>query len=165
MLGYEATLLTDPDYSKDDQNKRRAEVLHLTRGWPKEWLFTDFPEDVDWSFVMLDREALGAVKRLRSRRNMSDRYRSLADAADAINRGEVLPRVDISLVRQMARALEDKTTMPPPILLEDAVTGTRVLVEGHSRGMAYMVANPEKIEWPISVIIGRSTHASNWAYF
>jgi hypothetical protein len=84
MLGLTESVIENPDYENKKHNEQRAKILHLTRGWPDEWLFTGFPANTMWALCTLTKNELLSVFRLKSSLEMTDEERLLSHTAEMI---------------------------------------------------------------------------------
>lgn len=165
MLGYNESLIEYPDYNSSEDNEKRAKVLGLCRGWPDTNLFTGFPKDIDWSLVCLSRAELSQVFRLKSSPTMTDDERLLYTTASRLKQKVPVVNVDPNIIDQMKQRIVEKVPMPPIILVGETFEGKKVLIEGHSRSIAYCsVDKPSNSEY-IPAIIGLSPHILHWAYY
>lgn len=165
MLGYEEDLLDNPDYANADQNTQRAKVLGLTRGWPDEWLFTNFPKNVEWFLINLSQHELAQAYRLKSKPAMTKNERLLSTTARNVKAGKKIRNVDPDLVNQMIEKIDQCQPLPPIILVAKNLESQKVLIEGHSRSIAYCSAQEKYLHNGISAILGISATMSEWEYF
>lgn len=165
MLGYNKSLLEDPDVASAKENQKRAKVLGLTRGWPNEWLFSGFPKDSVWNLATVTPKELGQCYRLKSRPDMAEDERLLATTAGSLKAGVELENIDSELIKQMVLEVKQQQPLPLPILAAEDFTSKKVLIEGHSRSIAYCVVDEDYLPGRIPVTIGISPHMSEWAYY
>ena len=163
MLGLDETLLETEDYSNDEANQLREKVLGLCRGWPDEYLFTNFPRDTTWFQVELSFEELKASYRLKSSEDMPDTERQLSTTADKVMHGETVRNIDNEIIHQICQSIIDKAIIPPIILVGTSFESKRVLIEGHSRSVAYACLNT--LDQSVPAIMGISKHMDQWEYF
>lgn len=163
MLGYSESLLENPNYSEATQNERRAKVIGLCRGWPDTGLFTNFPSDTQWYKISLSIEELKKAYRLKSSPDMADSERSLLTTASRIMKGQAVHNISNELIHEIRKKIEAKEQLPPIILASRSQKGKNILVEGHSRGVAY--CSFESLDFDIPAIIGISNDMNDWAYF
>jgi hypothetical protein len=164
MLGYDDSLLENPDYDNTDQNEKRAKVLGLCRGWPDTELFSNFPGDTQWFAVDLPLEELKKTYRLKSSPSMTNSERLLATTAARVMRGETVKNIDNKLIGEIRAKIEQQQVLPPIILVSSSLDGQkRVLIEGHSRSVSYACCN--QLPNDIPAIIGISDSMDSWAYF
>lgn len=164
MLGYSESLVENPDYGDTAQNQNRAKVLSLCRGWPDTNLFTHFPRQVKWFDAKVPLAELKKAYRLKSHVNMTDVERSLAVTASRVMKNMKVENIENQLIHEIRDKIERQQSLPPIILVgKSLVGGKRVLIEGHSRSVAY--SSFEQLEFDIPAIIGISEEITSWDYF
>ena len=162
MLGYSEDLIIHPTLKSHNENIKRAKILGLTRGWPDKYLFTNFPNNTKWFMVSLQKDELCNSFRLKSRVKMTDKERKLENTASNIILGKTVPNIDPNLITQIKKRIESGEELPPIIVVTKGLNSKRVLVEGHSRSVAYCIAkNTSKI----NAIVGLSEEMDQWKYF
>ncbi|HEY4963362.1 MAG TPA: hypothetical protein VIH90_01565 [Candidatus Saccharimonadales bacterium] len=165
MLGYDETLIEKPDYSNYKDNKKRAKVLGLCRGWPDEGLFTNFPNNTNWFLSNLSQVELLKVLRLKSYPSMTNNERLLPKTVSKLKKGLLVKNVDPDVINQIATKIEAGVALPPIILVGQNIEGKKVLVEGHSRSIAYCYVGKQTTSKELPAIIGLSPHMTEWAYY
>ena len=165
MLEYREELIENPNYDDEEQNVRRAKVLKLCRGWPDEGLFTNFPTGLKWHIGTIDQNELSQSYRLKSSGNMTDGERLLSETVKRLKKGGVVNNINPALINQIILEIEAQKLLPPIILVGENFKGKKVLVEGHSRSIAYVYVDKSQLPEYIPVIIGLSTKISEWQYF
>lgn len=163
MCGYQEELLINPDCSDPKQNKKRVVVLGLCRGWPDKYLFTNFPGDTKWFSTKLPLDELKKSNRLNSDDKMTNTERSIQITADSVMNGKSVNNIDRTLINQIRKEIEERKQLPPIILVATALKDNKVLLEGHSRSVAY--ATFQQLDFDIPAIIGISENMADWAYF
>ena len=156
------SLLDVEDFDNTQHNQQRSELLHLTRGWPNEFLFTNFPKDTDWMLTEITTEELRNVYRLKSRVGMSTEERLLKHTADLVLQNKDVRNIDNNLIEQIRKQIDDGIMQPPIIMVAQDLKSKRVLIEGHSRSVAYCTARELK---NIPAILGVSRSMVAWEYF
>lgn len=162
MLGYSDKIILRPKLDSDSENIKRAKILGLTRGWPDEYLFTNFPQNTKWFMASLQKDELCKSYRLKSEVKMADKERSLKNTANNILLGKNVPNIDPNLIAQIRTHIESVEVLPPIIVVAQELDSKKVLVEGHSRSVAYCIA---KSSSKINVILGLSEEMDQWDYF
>lgn len=162
MLNYNKRIIEKPDLSNEAENKKREELLGLCRGWPDKGLFSNFPTDTQWMSAEITLNELNNSYRLKSSVNMSKKDRLLSDTAAHILSGEMVPKIDNSVINSLIKTINQGNNLPPVIIVSNKPDGKRVLIEGHSRSVAYCVAGKPK---NISVIFGTSPGMDSWEYY
>ncbi len=164
MLGYDENLIENPDYTASNQNQKRANVLGLCRGWPDKELFTNFPSDIAWTLATITQDELARAYRLKSSVLMTDEERLLSATAERISRGEHVLNVDSALIKQISGKIKQQQTLPPIILVSESMNAKKVLLEGHSRSIAYYFVDKAYVG-DIPTIVGLSPNITQWAYY
>lgn len=163
MCGYNEELLEHPDIKNPVQNEKRAKVLGLCRGWPDEYLFTHFPNEAKWFTTNIPLDALKKSYRLKSDENMTDTERLIQTTAGKGLEGEIVKNIDNSLILEIRNKIENKNRLPPIILVTTGSDRKKVLIEGHSRSIAY--ATFQQLDFDIPAIIGIAENMNKWNYF
>lgn len=163
MLNLPTSLITNPDYSKPDQNQERSQVLGLTRGWPNQWLFTNFPTDVEWFLVNLSQFELTQAYRLKGRPNFNKSDRKLSAIVAKIRSHTFVDNVDPNLIQQISTRITTGPPLTPIIILSTSLKDDKVLLEGHSRSLAYCLQTG--LQNGIDVILGISSQMRDWEYY
>lgn len=165
MLGYNESLLESPDVTSAAGNRKRAKVLGLTRGWPNEWLFNGFPGNTVWNLTTIDQKELSQCYRLKSRPDMLEKERLLANTTGSLTTGKKVENIDPDLIKQMVMRIKQQQPLPPPILAAKDFKSKKVLIEGHSRSVAYCLVDKDYLPDGIPVILGASPDISQWIYY
>lgn len=165
MLGYNEDLLENPDYNSVEDNGKRARVLSLCRGWPDTNLFVNFPKDTIWYLVKLSQEELSQFFRLKSSPAMTDDERLLSNTVSGLREKVPVANVDPGIIDLMKQKINQKIPMPPIILVSNSFKGKKVLIEGHSRSIAYCSVDTLDNSESIPAIIGLSEQMPHWDYY
>jgi hypothetical protein len=149
------TLIDSPDLHSPRQNAVRMNVLARVRGG----LFQGFPADVTWRRVALEKADIPRLKYLNHLGwiDFSGRTRLVSDGAKNIH-SRILPNNTNPRILAMADDVGRGKTYPE--LIAVALDGEDiVLVEGHMRATAYILAG-----WPapIDCILGASPTMHKW---
>lgn len=165
ILGFGEELLENPDIEDPDQNKKRERVLGLCRGWPNKELFTKFPEDTRWFRVNISQEELGESYRLKSSSTMSDQERLISETSNKLKSGTEVKNINPKLIGEIQAKILANQELPPIILVAQDLNGKFVLIEGHSRSVAYCSVDKKYSYKAIPAIIGISKSMDDWDYF
>lgn len=165
MLGYNEEIISHPDYSSSEENKKRAKVLGLTRGWPDQWLFDSFPENTRWLRICIEQTELAKSYRLKSKPDMTKNERHLSNTAQAVRDNQVIRNIDPALVSQIKESVVQGQILPPIILVSSSLDAEKVLVEGHSRSIAYCLVEHKYVSKGIPAILGISPSITRWRYY
>ena len=163
MRGFDEDLLENPSYNDYKDNNRRALVLGVCRGWPDKELFVGFPGDTKWYYAHISSSELQGVYRLKSDDRMSENQRLLQNTARRVMNDEKVANVDNDLIGEIRTKIESGQELPPIIAVCVSLDTKKVLIEGHSRSIAYCSSSDQSHNIP--VIIGVSHNMTKWAYF
>lgn len=163
MLGQDGDLVENPNYANNEQNNLREGMLGLCRGWPNKELFTNFPTDTRWLKAYISLGELKQSYRLKSSGEMTDEERLLEAVADRVMRAEAVKHIDNELIHEVRKKIKEHEVLPPIILVGTDIDSRMVLIEGHSRSVAYSTF--EQLHNDIPAIVGLSDRMTNWAYF
>jgi hypothetical protein len=164
-LGGDAAPIYWPRLNDDAENARRRQALGAVRGYGTgQYLFRNFPGDVEWYRIALTRDDLGAVMYANYPTWvwLSGGSRLVRDGAANVDAIQV-PENANENIRAVARELRGGPSYPEMILVADSPGGQLVLVEGHTRATAYFLtsAPPDEIE----VLAGYSASMAHWAFY
>jgi len=148
------TLIDSPDLRSALQNEARRMVLERAKGG----LFQGFPADVTWRRVALEKADIPRLKYLNHRNwiEFSGCTRLVSDGAKNIG-SRILPNDTNAQILTIAEAFKNGSRYPE--LIAVAVGEDIVLVEGHMRATAYILAG-----WParVACILGASPTMDRW---
>jgi hypothetical protein len=153
-----ATMIMGTDAADSQQNGVRRALLGGYRGYGQDaFLFRGFPHDVRWRRVVLETGDLQALLYAKEPGwiAFSDGTRRVsvgAENAGANSMGEG--------VMAVAKAIREGAHFPELIVAE-AAEGPLVLVEGHTRATAHVLAGSEVVQ----AIIGSSTQMARWEFY
>lgn len=162
VLKYNQSIIENPDYISKIENEKRVKVLGLCRGWPNENLFVDFPSNTEWFYASMDTIELRQVYRLKSRHDMTEDERRLTATAEKVKNNKEIPNIDNNLIRSICEKIEHHVILPLLIMVSTGMEDKKVLIEGHSRSVAYCVCG---FKDSINIIIGISSDMQNWDYY
>jgi hypothetical protein len=159
------SVITAPDLTSATGNETRRRVFARYRGYgtgtPS--YLTDFPSTgVVWNWVTLTPDELldSPMIRYIATQELAANTRSLRETATRISRGE-LNSAFADRVLSLAAQLRDGLALPPAFLVSTDGGTTRVILEGHTRLLAYALA-PETIPSPIEILLGISPDIARW---
>lgn len=156
-------LLDRPDTTDEKQNRYRREMLKAIRGYGAgQLLFAGFPDDVRWQRVDLE---TGDFERMLYARfptwlELSGGSRRVGDGVANLDTVAAAENANAN-VRALAARLVAGATFPELILVE-AADDTLVLVEGHARATAQVLAGHTT---RVPALVGRSQHMAGWAFY
>jgi hypothetical protein len=156
------TLIDNPNIGSSSESQIRRELLRLVRGYGSDsYLFRGFPMDTTWRRFALE---AGDYRLLLYANHptwtgLSAGTRLVIDGARNIDI-IVAPENASANIKAVAARLREGKRYPELIAVEGE-EGILILVEGHTRATAYVVAQFE----PIEIIVGTSRNMSGWAYY
>jgi len=157
------TLLDSADLRSDQHNAIRKAILSGVRGYGVgQRLFVNFPSDVTWRRVTLGPEDFGKLMYA----NWDGWIKLSGGTRRVIDGAANIYSVDLGdgtndLILAMAADLKAGRTFPQ-LIAAAGENGNVILIEGHARATAYVLANsPERIE----CILGASPTMRNWAVY
>jgi hypothetical protein len=156
-------VVTAPDLGDDAQNQVRLRLLTEQRGYcTRTELFEDFPDDVCWQWMVITPAELARVRYIEYDYwvELSGGTRLAVDAAERIRAGVAPFGVPNDRVLAMAQAAAEGARFPPLILVTTGLGDDQVVLEGHVRLTAFMLAR----EWlpELEVLVGSSPAMTRW---
>ena len=164
QLGVSEELILKPDLKDKEQNLLRDKLLGAVRGWKKgEMLFHNFPDSVDWYAIELSPSELEWFKYINHSywRELSDDSWLVSDAAENIRKGKEVSEESNQPFLDIAAKIESGKDFPEIILVAEDEDATPVILEGHLRATAYVLAR--KKPKTIKAILGISPDIREWA--
>lgn len=157
-----AVLIERGDASDAMQNTQRIEILGAVRGYKKNHsLFTGFPNSVQWTEGEIQPDEIGELTYAKwpSVIRLSAGTRRVADGAKNI---DTIIANDLNTnIKALAQAVRNGKRCPE-LILARAAGGPAVLIEGHARATAYVLA---KIDYAVRAFIGTSQMMSQWSVY
>jgi hypothetical protein len=166
-LGIDAAILRTPNWHTAEENALRRLLLGAYRGYGQDKdYFTGFPSDVAWSRVVLNRQELEQVRYIKYDYwdELSGGTRLARDGARSAVVGKVVYGVSSAGFVEIADALRQGARFPPLILVRQDDDSYMVVVEGHARLTAYLIA-PEHIALELEVLLGTSARITTWGCY
>jgi hypothetical protein len=152
-------LVDNADLSDPKANAKRAQIL---KWWtdPKH-VFDGMPANVAWRRVRLQPDEIGGLKYCHHQTwlALSGASRLVADGAANIDTVVAPANVNTHVARVVGRVRQGEKF--PELILVQALDGGLILLEGHTRATAYVVA---PVREPIEALLGASPHISRWAF-
>jgi len=163
-LNQSRTILIDNgDVTNATDNQVRMDLLKEYRGYSADaYLFNGFPSDVRWRRVEIRLNELERVKygNFKDWGKLSEGSRMVVDGARNI--GRLQTGEDIKdKVEAVVKKIERGHRFPELVTVQTAGDDL-VLVEGHKRATAYMIAKPP---YPIRLLIGSSSQIKSWRWY
>ncbi len=160
-------ILHMPDWRNAQENASRRAILGMHRGYGRnESYFQGFPADVCWERVALTREELEQVRYIDYDYwvELSGGTRLAVDGAKHAASGKVVFRVSSDGLMYMANELRRGARFPTLILVAKDVDAYLVVMEGHVRLTAYLMA-PECMPSELEVMLGFSERITRWGCY
>jgi hypothetical protein len=162
--GQDPALVMTPDLSNEADNAARRRVMGDFRGYRQNReLFEDFPDEIAWHRALLEREEVAQVKYIDYSywNEISGGSRLPADATRTIRAGREIYGQSTEGFLRAAHALETGARFPELILVGASPESDLIVLEGHVRLTAYLLA-PDFIPDPLQVIIGFAPEFASW---
>jgi hypothetical protein len=160
-------ILHVPDWQNAQENALRRTILGAYRGYGRnEGYFIGFPADVRWERVTLTREELEQVRYIEYDywTELSGGTRMAVDGAKHALAGKVVFRVRSDGLVYMANELRRGAQFPTLILVAKDADAYLVVMEGHVRLTAYLIA-PEYLPTELEVMVGFSEQITQWGCY
>jgi hypothetical protein len=158
-------IIERPDWHNASENALRRKLLGAYRGYEQNRdMFSGFPANVSWERARISSEDLERVRYINWEYwlDLTDGTRMAIDGARNALAGKVVYDVSSDGLVSMAMALRQGAQFPPLILVAKDKEAHLVVLEGHVRLTAYLIA-PECIPDELEVIIGYSERMMDWA--
>jgi hypothetical protein len=157
-------VITNPDLGDAAENRSRLRLLTLHRGYgTRTELFDGFPDDVCWQWMATTPAELATVRFINYDYwvELSGPSRLAADAAPRVRDGVAPFGVSSDWALGMAQAVADGARFPPLILVTTGPGGGLVVLEGHARLTAFMLAR-DRLPAELEVLVGTSPAMTSW---
>jgi hypothetical protein len=157
-------LIFAPDTNDPDENAQRLEIMGDFRGYRRnQGLFERFPEELSWYRAALTHDELENVKYIDYSywNELSGHTRYPVDAVPKIRAGIRIYGESTEGFLELAVALERGACFPELILVGEDESSDWVVLEGHVRLTAYMLA-PHCLPAELPVIVGFSPDIRGW---
>src|SRR5215472_12434997 len=156
--GLPELVITYSNLDDDAENQARLRLLTQHREYgTRTGLFDGFPDDVCWQWMAITPTELATVRYIDYDYwvELSGGTRLAADAAPRIRAGAAPFGVPSDWALGMAREVERGARFPPLILVTTGPGGDLVVLEGHARLTAYMLAR-DRLPPELEVLVGSS---------
>ena len=166
LQGHTRAIIDNAELGNPSENQARVKCLSGFRGFKQNcWLFKGFPDEVTWQRVSLTPREVGRVKYINQPVWItgSAGTRLVADGAMNLDSGS-LPDSLRSKIRTIEASVRAGYMSPELILAGLGDESPLVLVEGHSRATAYVLASSD-LPNGVEVIIGLSPDMGNWYWY
>ena len=162
--GWDRRIIDAPNLEDAEENARRLRLLGDCRGYQQDReLFEHFPADVSWHRYALAADELAGVRYVDYSywNELSGGSRRATDAVKNIRAGVVVFGQRNQRFLAAAHALETGARFPELILVGTAPGRELVVLEGHVRLTAYLLA-PAHIPADLTAVIGFSPAMERW---
>jgi hypothetical protein len=157
-------LIDRPDFANQVANQRRRFLLRSVRGYGiNQYLFRGWPADVEWWRVRVTLEELKTLKfaHYQTWLDLTKGTRLVGDGAANI---ETVPAPENTNanVKAVAALVRAGRRFPELILIARRREAPLIIVEGHTRATAYVLAGAPD---PLDCFLGISEQMSTWFYW
>ncbi len=163
--GLPERVVTAPNLDDDAENQARLRLLTQHRGYStRTELFDGFPDDVDWQWMAITPAELARVRFIDYDywvELSGGGTRLAADAAPCIRAGVAPFGVPSDWALGMAQEVAAGARFPPLILVTTGPGGDLVVLEGHARLTAFMLAR-DSLPPELEVLVGCSRAMTCW---
>ena len=162
--GKDCSIVEAPDIHNIAENAYRRQLLGDFRGYGQNRnLFENFPEQVSWYRITLDREEVAKIKYIDYSywNELSNGTRLPVDATKTILAGKKIYGQSNESFIQAAQALCQGTSFPELIVVGASPQAELIILEGHLRLTAYMLAF-ESLPDSLEVIAGFAPRFAQW---
>jgi hypothetical protein len=156
--GLPERVVTDPNLDDDAENQARLRLLTAHRGYStRTGLFEGFPDDVRWQWMTITPAELARVRYIDYDYwvELSGGTRLPVDAVPRIRAGVAPFGVPSDWALGMAAEVTHGARFPPLILITTGPGGDLVVLEGHARLTAFMLAR-DRLPPELEVLVGSS---------
>jgi hypothetical protein len=155
-------VVTDPDLGDDAENQARLRLLTQHPDYRADY-FDGFPYDVRWQWMAITAAELARVRYIYYDYwiELSGGTRLAVDAAPRIHAGVAPFGVPNDGALEMAQAVADGARFLPLILVTTGLGGDLVVLEGHARLTAFMLAR-DHLPPELEILVGSSPTMTRW---
>lgn len=160
--GLPERVITAPDLGDDAENQARLRLLTQHPDYRADY-FDGFPDDVRWQWMAITPDELVKVRYIDYSywNELSGNSRLAVDAAARIRAGVAPFGVPSDWALAMAQAVAAGAQFPPLILVTTEPGGALVVLEGHGRLTAFMLAR-DQLPPELEVLVGSSPAMTRW---
>ena len=162
--GLPERVVTAPDFADDAENRARLRLLTHHRGYStRTELFDGFPDDVCWQWMAITPAELAGVRYIDYDYwvELSGGSRLPVDAGPRIRAGVAPFGVPSDWALGMAQEVARGARFPPLILVTTGHGEDLVVLEGHARLTAFMLAR-DRLPPELEVLVGSSPMMTRW---
>ncbi|MCL5784102.1 MAG: hypothetical protein M1142_01965 [Patescibacteria group bacterium] len=160
-------LIEFPNLNNVEENQYRKQLLSEYRGFGMDQaLFQGLPTDVKWQRVLLTTDDLNKIKYINYSywNELSQKTRFAKNAVEIIEKGIKIFNVSNQGFIDAAEAVKEGVIFPEMILVSAGPNEDIIVIEGHLRLTAYLLAK-EKAPAEIESIIGYSPKLISWGLY
>lgn len=164
-----ADLLDAPRLDVDEDNADRLRLLGSARGYRRNiMLFQTFPDDVVWRRCRLELAEIGKLlyANVTTLVEVSGPSRAVSDGAQRLTNSahRLSPEAQqfVDGVHEVVRRVNAADQFEDLILVQDSVSRSVVLLEGHTRATAYTIAGRPTA---VNALVGSSCRMYAWRFF
>jgi hypothetical protein len=146
-------------------------ILRRARGYPDEMLFHGVPRDVIWHRGVLTMSEVGGLRYIDESRTNSRTWTELSQGTrlvrDGATNAAIEPLTDVKKkIRDLvAKLVSSRSTIGDLIVVGTERDSPLVLLEGHTRATAYLLAR-RSLPDEVSVVVGTSAQfPMTWPFF
>jgi hypothetical protein len=152
--GLPERVITDPHLDDDAENQARLRLLTQHREYgTRTGLFDGFPDDVRWQWMAITPAELASVRYID--------YDYWVELSGGTRTGVAPFGVSSDWALGMAREVARGARFPPLILVITEPGGDLVVLEGHARLTAFMLAR-DRLPPELEVLVGSSPAMTRW---
>lgn len=163
---FDRKVIDCPNLNDKTENAYRSELLGEYRGYKRnKEIFVDFPDDIQWERVFLNRQNLEQIKYIDWDYwlEISDNTRLASEAAKKVRLG-MIDEEEARGYWSVSDALKEGLKLPELILVSKSKEDNLVLLEGHVRLTGYLLM-PEYLPRELSAIVGHSERMDEWELY
>ena len=136
-LNYSIDLIINGDINNKDENILRRKLIKYYRGYPNEDIFTNFPKDINWSFVELSESDINNLYYIDYDywNEISNNTSKPLEAVKNIRKGIEIKPLPINTFIEGFETIKTKKFLP--IILITCNDKKYLIIEGHSRATIY----------------------------
>lgn len=157
--GKNRKIIDEPDFLSIEENNDRKSLLQISRGYERNvLLFENFPEDIQWKRMVLDKADLSKIKYINCPRwpQLSNSSRLPLDGA---KNAELIKKC-----QEMVNTLKQGGSFFEVILVALNEKMDLIILDGNHRMTAYFMT-PQYIPEKLKCIIGFSENIKNWRWY
>ncbi len=155
-LHVDKSIITSPNLKNKKENDLRKKILTHHRGYStKEMLFSQFPDTVNWYKTTIPKKLLFDLRYIEYSywTEITGGSRKVKDAIDTIKAGRLVFNQSNEPFYKAAEAVRNGITFPHLILVTKKGPESAIILEGHLRATAYVLAFDQAPD-EVPVILG-----------